>query len=354
MPRRKGNNKGKYSSRSNAQRSNSESQSDKIVRKMFTQMSRNKERLPEERLPEERLLNERLSEERSLEERSLEEQLLEERLLKKQLLEEQLLEEQLLEERLLEEEDAKYNFYKIKDVISYVKPVKESTNDFKYITTDGYKIKQCSLCGARSGTALIIPHYFACPYGGEQKELEYISDNITINNLSGIMFYPIMQRQIGIVESNGQAMLTFGVGPCVVLIMRNRNTGHTALAHIDQLTTGWDTIFYQEFPNRSDIDIYLFTSDTQDIFLRILQTLDVLGYTTLVYISVLQNNLYLMFGIDPSSGILYVDDCNYEYIKSQFSIPINEDERKMYGVSLRMKDELTVIYPPALNTSIPI
>lgn len=226
---------------------------------------------------------------------------------------------------------AAYSDTKIMDqFISQDVPLVESPDDIKIIDN----CKKCLSCGSISGTALIIPHYYNCKYSASsKKKLSYYKDSkISYSRNSDV--FCVMEREAISVDEDGPSIGSFGAASCVILVMRNSKTGHTTVAHIDELTTNWWTVFKINHPEL-DTDLYFSTLNESDLFHKILVFLRNLGYFNIVYVNLASSKL----AVDPKTGNITDDFYSTMYIGDIK----NKDQRAVSNMKLMMSSDLKIL-----------
>lgn len=167
----------------------------------------------------------------------------------------------------------------IKNINPHTITICEHPSDVKFVQCNYGKdtIKCCLLCGSKSGTNLIIPHYFSCKYSAIHSIGPFVKGYLPCSStsLNTDKCLVVLQREYSIIEKNCEKHIiySFGIVSCVVLCMYNRYTTETILAHIDPNTVDPLHPFRSFAPKLCDVFIVGGDSSSKPIVHNLLKEL---------------------------------------------------------------------------------
>lgn len=169
---------------------------------------------------------------------------------------------------------------------------------------------QCTLCKARSGSLLIIPHTYKCIYNNSTNLQKFIIGERTRNktHIDPSKCLSVLQHQYGCISNTSEytTIGTIGCGPCVCICMRARDRSLTALSHIDTLTQNILGPHYMFPPGTTDVYIIGGNSSSCNLINNILELLARFNYKiTFAHILDSKSN---SFAINCITGETYLND----------------------------------------------
>jgi len=212
------------------------------------------------------------------------------------------------------------NFDMIKSKLIKPANIKINTEDIIHLrNTYNDKIIKCKLCNCVSGSLITeLTHTYNCKYY-VNRVLETIkyktSDVIIKNNIPFNSIFPVYQKEYYIATSEHPIIGTYGLGPCICIIMRDPISTKTMLAHIDSTTIEPLNIFFSTFNDIAKIDVYIVGGDNSSNDLAI-SLLEEKYNIKLIWLIDSDNN---DVSIDSRNGDIYL---NLNNINNFMDIPL--------------------------------
>jgi hypothetical protein len=212
------------------------------------------------------------------------------------------------------------NFDMIKSKLIKPANIKINTEDIIHLrNTYNDKIIKCKLCNCVSGSLITeLTHTYNCKYY-VNRVLETIkyktSDVIIKNNILFNSIFPVYQKEYYIATVEHPIIGTYGLGPCICIIMRDPISTKTMLAHIDSTTIEPLNIFFSTFNDIAKIDVYIVGGDNSSNDLAI-SLLDEKYNIKLIWLIDNDNN---DISIDSRNGDIYL---NLNNINNFMDIPL--------------------------------
>jgi hypothetical protein len=159
------------------------------------------------------------------------------------------------------------------DLTRVPSPIIMSSTDV--LKKDGFI--QCKQCLARSGTNMIIEHYYNCKYAIPQLRgpFEYGKMQSSTVQIDPDLSEGVLQREYAEINKDSKIKWigSVGAGPCVIVCVRDPITTRTVLAHIDSITI--DPFSILNLFNKESAQIYVIGGDnsSRDMVHKILSYL---------------------------------------------------------------------------------
>ena len=195
---------------------------------------------------------------------------------------------------------------------------------------------QCTLCKARSGSLLIIPHTYKCIYNNSTNLQEFIIGERTrnISSIDPSKCLSVLQHQYGCISNTTKytTIGTYGCGPCVCICMHARDGSLTALSHVDTLTLNILGPHYMFLPDTTDVYIIGGDSSSRNLINNILELLARFNYKiTFAHILDSKSN---SFAINCITGETYLND---EIIPMRYMSITKEHEEYLRMLALQIR-----------------
>jgi hypothetical protein len=186
--------------------------------------------------------------------------------------------------------------------------IMKETDIIRLTNNYGNSIIRCKICGSTSGTDISsFTHKPTCEY--------YINHSISIikhrkpdvvlkTQVEPGSIFPVYQKEVHIATPEHPIIGTFGLGPCVCIIMRDPVTTKTMLAHIDAYTIDPIGTFDEHFMDSSEINLYIVGGNDSIDLTFLLEILNKLELNENRY------NIKLLWMIDDRPNDVSIDSRN--------------------------------------------
>jgi hypothetical protein len=144
----------------------------------------------------------------------------------------------------------------------------ESTDIIPLTNSFGYPIIKCRICESTSGALISeFTHKFSCIYYID-RQLSVIKhtelDVVLKTQVEPNSIFPVYQKEVHIATPEHPIIGTYGLGPCICIIMRDPVTTKTMLAHIDDSTIDPIRSLNANFIDSPKINLYIVGGDSDD------------------------------------------------------------------------------------------